>query len=202
VDWLTFFSTDIKSLAWPTAAIIALFVLKRQIADLLRALGNRLLTAKGGGFEFTFGERVDQVEESLPAQEQLKEITVSLSGSGQLEADAQRIENISELARLPPPYIVSQAWLRLEQAIRENLDYVLPTDARRPLSPLTYLELAREQGLVSEDEEPAIHRLREMRNLAAHSVDPGISITDALRYQDIAEAIIQRIKERKRPPRP
>jgi hypothetical protein len=58
LDWLTFFSTDIKSLAWPTAAIIALFVLKRQIADLLRALGNRLLTAKGGGFEFTFGERV------------------------------------------------------------------------------------------------------------------------------------------------
>jgi hypothetical protein len=200
LDWLTFFSTDIKSLAWPTAAIIALFVLKRQIADLLRALGNRLLTAKGGGFEFTFGERVDQVEESLPAQE-LKEITVSLSGSGRLEADAQRIENISELARLPPPYIVSQAWLRLEQAIRENLDYILTTDARRPLPPLAYLKLAREQGLVSEDEEPAIHRLREMRNLAAHSVDPGISMTDALRYQDIADAIIQRIKERKRPPR-
>jgi hypothetical protein len=129
LDWLTFFSTDIKSLAWPTAAIIALFVLKRQIADLLRALGNRLLTAKGGGFEFTFGERVDQVEESLPAQE-LKEITVSLSGGGRLalELDAQRIDNISELARLPPPYIVSQAWLGLEQAIRENLDYVLPID--------------------------------------------------------------------------
>src|SRR5262245_17013975 len=101
---------------------------KHQITDLLRALGSRLLTAKGGGFEFTFGERVDEIEESLPVQE-LKEITVSFSGVKRVEADAQRIEDISDLARLPPPYIVSQAWLRLEQAIRENLDYVLPTDA-------------------------------------------------------------------------
>ena len=49
MDWLAFFSTKIQSLAWPAAAIIALFVLKRQLTDLLRALGNRLLKAKGGG---------------------------------------------------------------------------------------------------------------------------------------------------------
>jgi hypothetical protein len=35
-----------------------------------------------------------------------------------------------------------------------------------------------------------------MRNLAAHSIDPGITMTDALRYQDIADTLIQKIKER------
>ncbi len=57
MDWLTFFSTNIKSLAWPIVVIVALFVLKRQITNLVYVLGNRLLTAKGGGFEFTFASR-------------------------------------------------------------------------------------------------------------------------------------------------
>ena len=159
-------------------------MLKRQIANLLADLGNRILTAKGGGFELTFGQRVDQIEEILPATE-AKEIVAS--------SDPERI---SGLAQLPPPYIVSQAWLGLEQAIREALDYLLPTDARRPLSPMAYLNLAREQRLLTEDEKPAVDRLREMRNLAAHSVDPGISMTDALRYQNIANVLIEKIKER------
>ena len=191
LDWLTFVSTIIKSLVWPIVIVVAFLVLKRQIANLLRDLGNRLLTAKGGGFELTFGQRVDQVEEILPATE-AKEITASV--------DAERI---SGLAQLPPPYIVSQAWLRLEQAIREALDYLLPTDPRRPLTPTAYVDLAREQGLLSDDETPAVNSLRQMRNHAAHSVDPAISMTDALRYQDIADALIQKIKERratKKPP--
>jgi hypothetical protein len=35
-----------------------------------------------------------------------------------------------------------------------------------------------------------------MRNHAARSVDPGITDTDALRYKDDADALIQKIKER------
>jgi hypothetical protein len=42
---------------------------------------------------------------------------------------------------------------------------------------------------------PAVHRLREMRNLAAHSLDPPITLTDALRYQDMAEVLTQKIKQ-------
>jgi hypothetical protein len=65
-------------------------------------------------------------------------------------------------------------------------------DKRRPGQPprvrLDYLRAARTEGLLTDDEMPAVQRLREMRNLAAHSVDPGITITDALRYYDIADA--------------
>jgi hypothetical protein len=193
LDWLTFFATDIKSLAWPIAAIVALFLLKGELRGLVLTLGNRLRSFKGFGVETTFAEAVDQVEELLPPPE-AEESAASFSASGRLEADAQRIENISELSRLPPTYIVSQAWLRLEQAIREHSDFLLPTNRR--LSPITYLQLAKEQGLISEDEEPAIQRLREMRNLAVHSVDPNITITDALRYHDIANIVIEKINQR------
>jgi hypothetical protein len=43
---------------------------------------------------------------------------------------------------------------------------------------------------------PFVRRLREMSNIAAHSLDLAIMTTDALRYQDIANALIQKIKER------
>jgi hypothetical protein len=193
LDWLTFFSTDIASLAWPSAAIVALFLLKGELRSFVHTLGNRLRSFKGFGVETTFAEAVDQVEELLPAPE-VKEITASFSGSGRLEADAQRIENLSELSRLPPPYIVSRAWLRLEQAIQEALNK-RTRPGRPPRVRLDYLSAARREGLLTEDEMPAVQRLREMRNLAAHSVDPGITITDALRYHDIADALIQKITQ-------
>jgi hypothetical protein len=189
LDWLTFFSTDIKSLAWPTAAIVALFLLRAELRGLVRTLGNRLRSFKGFGLETTFAEAVDQVEELLPAPE-VREIT-------RLEGDsAQRIDNISALAQLPPAYIVSQAWLRLEQAIREAVNIPPPRPGNRRRLAVDYLNLASVQGILTNDETPAVRRLRELRNLAAHSIDPAISMTDALRYQDMAEALITTIKER------
>jgi hypothetical protein len=102
MDWLTFFSTDIKYLAWPAAMIIVLLILKHQARDLVRTLGNRLQSFKGFDVETTFGEAVDQVEHLLPAPA-VKEITRLEGGS------AQRIQTISTVAQLPSAYIVSQA---------------------------------------------------------------------------------------------
>ena len=146
MDWLTFLSTDIKSLAWPIAAIVAVFVLRGELRGFVRTLGNRLRSFKGFGVETTFAEAVDEVEELLPASE-AKEVTASFPGSGRLEADAQRIENIAELSRLPPLYIVSQAWLRLEQAVQEALDR-RTRPSQRPRVRLDYLRAARTEGLL------------------------------------------------------
>jgi hypothetical protein len=107
MDWLTFFATNIKSLAWPTAAVIALLILKTQVGNLLHTLGIRLQKAKGAGLEFIFGEAVDEIETTL---------------AGEVKEPALPIENISQLTQLPPPYVVSQAWLKLEQAIRDAVD--------------------------------------------------------------------------------
>ena len=206
LDWLTFFSTGIKSLAWPTAAIIVLFVLKGELRGFVHTIANRLWSFKGFGVETTFAEVVDQVEELLPAPEG-KEITASLSatlGPLEAEANAQRIENIS-LSGLPPPYIVSQAWLRLEQAIREAVDNIIPTATehrKRPLNPIAYVNLASLHGILSNDELPAVQKLRDLRNQAVHTVDPSISITDALRYHDIANSLVEIIKQRSRVAKP
>jgi hypothetical protein len=192
LDWLTFFSDDIKSLAWPTAVVIGLVVLKRDVAALLRTLGPRLLRAKGPWGELNFGQSVDEVEDKLPPTE-TKAITES--------KDSKRIEDVSELARLPPPYIVSYAWLHLEQAIRQAVDEQLPNEpalhTRQSLSPAAYLNLVIKKGILPQEEAGVLTELRQLRNRAAHSLDPEITVTDALRYNDIVNSLIQKIQQRR-----
>jgi hypothetical protein len=192
LDWLTFLAAVIKALAWPGVVVVALFVLKRNLGDLLRSLGNRLEKAKGAGFELTFGKGIDEVEEALPAAE-AKETSAPIS--------SQKIEAVSELAQLPPAYIVSQAWLRLEQTIRDAVETptaISPHIRRSSYRVMDALNLARSQELIYSDELPAVEQLRALRNQAAHSVDPGITLTDALRYHDVANALIEQIEKRRR----
>ena len=153
MDWLTFISNIIKYLAWPIATIITLVVLKRYIIDVLRALGNRLERAKGAGIELTFGKSVDQIEGILPIAETATH-------------DRQRIESISEMSQLHPPYIVSQAWLRLEHAIREAID---PDELARRLG-LDYLRFANSKGINN--------RRRDVSpSIAARTLKPGRALT-------------------------
>ena len=189
MDSLTFISNIIKSLSWPTAIVIGIFVLRQQIIELLKVLGDRIKTAKAGGFEVTFGERVDKLEDRLPLNSAIKADTIE---------ETKRIIDISDFSHLPPPYIVSQAWLKLEQAIRDSVNppKVSASQISRPLPQTTYLKIAREQGLLSDDEMPAVRDLRDLRNLAAHSVDPGITLTDALRYHDVANDLVKKILQR------
>jgi hypothetical protein len=81
------------------------------------------------------------------------------------------------------------------QAIREVLKKrTLP--GQGPRSRGDHMRAARAEGLLNDDEISAIERLREMRNAAAHSTDPSISMTDALRYQDMVKVLIDAIKLR------
>ena len=193
VDWLSFLAAVTKAVSWPIVVIAVIFVLKRNISDLLSSLGGRLEKAKGGGFEFTFGKAIDQVEETLPAAE-VNEISEPIS--------PQKVEAVSELAQLPPAYIVSQAWLKLEEAIRDaaSIPERSPGIRRAAYRVTDYIELARREGLLQDDEVPAVRQLRELRNQAAHARDPGITVTDALRYLDIVENLIEQIRRRSRKP--
>ena len=57
MDWLTFVSRIINSLAWPAVAVTVLFVLKRQIGDLMITLADRLEKATVGGQDYAFPSR-------------------------------------------------------------------------------------------------------------------------------------------------
>jgi hypothetical protein len=163
-------------------------VLKRQIAAVFVGLGDRLATIKVPGFEATFTQRMNKVEETLPAP-----LAVELSTT----LDPKQLETRSESSKLPPAYVISHAWLRLQQTLYEAVETVHPgagADGNQDL--LAYLDVARLYALLLPDEEPVVHELLVLRNQAVHYGDPAVTSTDALRYYDLAEALRDNIKER------
>ncbi len=172
--------------------VVALLVLRKDAGSLLDKLGSRLQKAKGPYGEITFGEGIDGVENKLPPAE-----TNAL-----IEAmDTKKIDDVSELARLPPPYIVSQAWIRLEHKIRNAVDAHLvnrpePAGGRR-LSQNAYFNIVTVHGILPDEDVPVLRELQQLRNRAAHSLDPNISVTDALRYNDIVDSLIKKIDSAK-----
>ena len=192
MDWLTFFSTSFKAVAWPVAAVIALFVLKRQIAAVFVGLGDRLATVNVPGFvEATFTERFNKIEEKLSAP-----VAVELSTTLELK----QLETRSELSKLLPEYVISLAWLRLQQTLYEAVETVHPgAGAGGNQDLLAYLDLARLYALLLPDEEPVVQELLVLRNQAVLPRAlpiPTVTSTDALRYYDLAEALRDNIKER------
>jgi hypothetical protein len=132
MDRLTFSAAVIKTIiSWQIAAILALFFFKDDLRAFLRTLADREWWVKGLGFEARFTRVLAEAAEVL----EVKQIAAPL--------DAQKVETISELSRLPPPYIISQAVLRLEQALREVVTPYIPTRPgnRRPSRSLDYLGL-------------------------------------------------------------
>lgn len=179
MDWLTFFSTNIKSLAWPAVAVTIVFILKRQIGDLIHTLGVRLEKVTVGGQELVFGKAVDEIEATL---------------AGKVKEPATPIETISELSQLPPPYIVSQAWLKLEQALREAASPFISYSNQVPHNIVQYIKTARRQELLSAEEIEAVLEMKTLRDQVTHFGAPEITVTDALRYQDIANSVIEKLK--------
>lgn len=187
MDWITFIVSETKALAWPSVVLIAVVILKQQISGLISELGSRLKTAKGAGIELSFGAKIDEVEKGLPTAE-LSHLTAP---------SVKRIEQISDLSGLPPAYIISQAWLRVEEEIGRSVTISVPSSTTRlSIPPMKLLKIAIEQKLITKDELLLLDQLRNLRNQAAHSLNPDISLTDALRYDDIANSLVEQVRKR------
>jgi hypothetical protein len=189
VDGLAFVASVINSvLSWVTAAIIALFLFRRELAKVLVLLGERIEEFEGFGIKTKLRRDLDALEDILPRAADAKEAAAP--------AEAERTEIAAELTLLPPPYIILQSWRRLEQTVREAVTIHRPGTPRKPTRSFDYVSLARTHGLLTEEEMQAAHRLRQVRNLAAHSDGSGVTVSDALRYRDLADDLIQKIQER------
>ena len=195
MDVSTFIVRLVEALAWPVVLGLAFWNVRGQVG----ALVGRIQRLKWKDAEATFSEELDKVEDRAPRPS--------------LTDETAKVEDRLITAQLPPAYIVQQAWLRVERAIDEFVK------DRVELAPTAYHVLKEE--LLKDRVEPAptanrvlrnarkllalnltpednelIGQLRKLRNEAVHSLEPDITVTDALRYKDLAESLAQRIEKR------
>jgi hypothetical protein len=178
MDIGTFIVRIVEALVWPTVIGLVFWNERGHVGTLIGSV-QRL---KWKDTEVTFGKQLDRVEDELtPAAAETIE-------------KAPELEKLVAEAQLPPAYIVQQAWLHIERAVEEvTRDRIATTTGNRLLR---YAQQVQHLDL-SPDDERLIRELRQLRNDAVHSTDLNLTVTDALRYKDLAESLARGIKDGK-----
>ena len=162
MDFLTFLATIVGSLAWPVSLLVALFLLRRPITELLPGL--RRLKYKD--LEVDFGKELEKIEAVMDTVEENTKPKGELPVAVQPEPlPKTRTELLEKLAELSPNAAIMESWRNVER----TLDFYFssrgierPRSGQAILGHLDYDPNFPPQ-LVS-----AYQELRLLRNRAAH----------------------------------
>lgn len=188
MDRLTFLSNVVASLAWPTTLLLAIFMLRRQVGNLVGTL--RRLRWKD--LEAEFGQEIRELEAAakrLPPAEPESTISDHTSAPSRTASTS----TVQALAHFSPPAALLTSWIGVEEAISQTLRRLsISADPPWHLSPLRKVELLQERTDIDQSTVAVLHRLRELRNRAAHanSEGPSLSATDAMEYHDAASRVV------------
>lgn len=174
--WLEFTSSLISSLAWPTAVITIVFILRNSIESLIAKITNlNKLTAKG--IELEFSQQIQEVKIAVEDQTKSKTDIHNL--------DNTNLEYIVEMAKIYPTSAVIESWKWVEEALSIKLYGQVQT-----INTMRELYKLKKNKDISAYLYNNINKFREIRNYASHTVNSTVTTKDALTYLQIADEII------------
>jgi hypothetical protein len=157
VDTLSFISSLVHGLAWPTTVIVGVLLLRKPLLDALRTLRR----VKYGEIEANFSEQIDKAagaaERSFPATAGQSRPVLPSEAVAQAEAS--------------PRSAILEAWLRLSSSALAALRRKgVPLGEARADYPVAVVEKAlRDSKLLPVDQIALLSKLRDIRNQAVHN---------------------------------
>ena len=184
MDWLSFTAALIDSLAWPLATVVILSMLRRPLTQLIPLLRRLKFKDLELDFERKVHELVVQARGEVPAAPD----------------DAERIERVeerfAEMARVSPRAAVLESWVDLEDAaIAATKRHGLELTSREVRSPKTLGSALEEAGILDDGKMGIYHRLRNLRNAAAHASDFSFDTESAIEYAGLASRLAEFLSE-------
>jgi hypothetical protein len=184
VSWREFVASLVDSLAWPSAAVVLVVVLRRQLAGLLDGPLQRLKVGPGGlEAEWDRAERDTAVAAA-------KSIPIGSVNEEEADAVEQRLEALAPLVDSTPALVIRQAFDVIESELRHLVDGA-GADLPYPNSDVHgYVKAAYHADLITKELGEAIRGLIVLRDLTNN--DPGGTRTSAKQAQDflsIARAV-------------
>lgn len=183
MDWLTFISSLVGSLAWPLTAIGIAWFFRKAIKE---TLARPLRRVKAGPFEAEWEAKV------VEALVDVAESPETGAPPPDRELLSQRLRTFAE--QLPAAAVMA-AYAEIEEALRRKLALAGKVDAdRRPMSARQMAVIADEHGIISRQTASAIEGATVLRNLAAHGRASEIDQGKALDFLTLADAILYAIE--------
>lgn len=158
MDWLTFISSLVRSLAWPVFALILALLFRDQILQ----FGSFIKKLRAGPIEAEFEHDLEQLRSLSPGR-----VDVVSARAGEEETF------LTELAERHPSTAILEAWTRLERAARVLLSSQQNEDSDPgEVSTARLPELLVRVGLIDQPQVTLYHELRRLRREVARDLDP------------------------------
>lgn len=184
MDWLTFITTVIESLAWPAATIITLLIFKSELKGIVPFLSK----LKAGPVEAEFDREIQQLKALAPAPEKSEALTPAAKASS---------EFLFQLGQLHPRSAILESWVRLEAAARSALSNLrtTPEGMKARYIPAANLPNALlNAGKFEQGDVTLFHELRRLRNEVAHLVGPEPTQESVQSYIELATRLQNNIE--------
>ena len=184
MTWLQFIIEFVKALAWPGVVVFVFVTLRKPLSGLVPFLEE----FKYGDFVLKFRAGISEVKSESLALTQMGQSTVQL-----LAPFEDLRKTLYSVATLSPTAAVVQAWAELETKLIERAFAVgaaSSNDSIRGNSRLGHALLKAE--IFNQTDFQSFHRLRELRNVAAHKADAGLQEKDATDYVDLVIELLAR----------
>jgi hypothetical protein len=176
MDWMQFVSALVAALAWPSAVVVVVCLLKNPILGLIP----KIRSFKYGELHVDLTEALQSLQEDLPP--------APIEPEPQPEASRVEISVPLQIAAVSPRAGMIAAWLEVESAMNE----ALKREGKEGLSnevPRMKLDYLRELGLINGPTYRVFLRTFKLRNEAVHMLDREISFEDALAMADVCKRL-------------
>ncbi|RBP75289.1 hypothetical protein DET47_12328 [Shewanella putrefaciens] len=173
MDWMTFITKIINSVAWPAAIVLVIWWLKSHIGQLIP------FTKK-----FKYGELEIEFEQQL--KELKKEAEASKLEHATLERDSsEMLEYISVTADVSPRAAIVEAWVGLELTALSSAGLLgIGNDkGHMPFSRL--IQALESEGIIKSKDALILKKLQLLRNEALHSLDFKITKKEAQEFAEL-----------------
>ena len=187
VELLPFIAEVVKAIVWPAVTLTIFLTLRKPLLALIPNLEK--LQYKNWTLIFRRGvtEMVIDKSPTLSAPAQIK-----IENSATTPDITQ---NLYAVAKLSPTAAIIQAWASFENLAIQKLIKLSKdnnNESIRGNSRLGHALLA--ENLFSKIDFENFHKLRELRNIAAHKADMDLTEEDAIRYIDLTMALATKVK--------
>ncbi len=159
MDWKTFFSNIISSVAWPLVVVIFLFLFKRQVIEIVKSIAKLI-------------ERIKEAEAEYGDKKIKFTIDEIKNKTGNIPLNKERMERMEEFAtgKDDPKMVIQKAYDYLETAAKQysGISVTQPFE----------LEVALKDK-VTKDQLALFTQMKEIRNMVAYepiTVTSGTSV--------------------------
>lgn len=185
MDWMQFVSALVSALAWPSAIVVVVCLLKNPILGLIP----KIRSLKYGELHIDLGKELEAVKADISEQAAETESPVTAP-------PPPPAQKTIELASVSPRSAVIFSWRDVEKEIDEALAAHHITIAQPHRShPGLKMRILRDKNLIDENTMSTFKKMYDLRNRATHLSDVEIGYSDAITMAELCEWLVQRLKE-------